>query len=213
MRYALYRAALRVSAFLGTLSLALGCGGRPTPAPSTSDSVFLQSIPTSEYDQNILYYAGQAYPGSTLSETLSAKARAMDAFLAALPEDRLGTRYARGKWTVAEVVQHVISYEHIMAESALMIAGRAPRPLRYQRYTQASTAAGAEGKSVADLRRDAAAAHAYAVAAFTSLSEEELRRVGRHEGFRVSPRALGACLSGHQAHHLGVLRDRYLQSR
>ena len=170
---------------------------------------YLATIPPAEYDRNILGYASQVYPGETLDEVLAETARAMEAFVASVPEDSLGTRYRRSAWTVGEVLQHVISYEHIMTESALMIAGRAPRPLRYQRYTQASTAAGGSAKGRAELLAGFRAAHDETVAAFESLTEAELRTVGRHEGFRVSPRALALCLSGHQAHHFGVLRERY----
>ena len=194
---------------LGVLSSALltACSSQPTPMPT--QHALLATIPTAEYDRNILGYAAQAYPGDTLDDVLAETARAMEDFVASIPEDSLGARYRRGAWTVGEVLQHVISYEHIMAESALMIAGRAPRPLRYQRYTQAGTAAGAVGKSRADLLADFRAAHAETVAAFAQLSDAELRIVGRHEGFRTSPRVLALCLSGHQAHHFGELRERY----
>ena len=180
------------------------------PSADMNLSPYLTAIPGAEYDRNILYYAGQAYHATTLDGTLEATSRAMESFLATVPPDSLDYAYGRGKWTVGQVLQHIISYEYIMAESALVIAGRAPDPLQHQRYTQSSTAAGAEHKSIAGFIEDFRAARTYSQAAFASLTEAELRRVGQHEGFRVSPRVLAACISGHQAHHFAVLRERYL---
>lgn len=194
---------------LNTLLLLLTAGCH-AQSPDPSAHVYLASIPFSEYDSNILSYAGQAYEGATLDEVWDATSRDTEAFLASIPDDSLHTAYARGKWTVAQVLQHIISYEFIMAESALMIAGKAPQPLRYQRYTQRSTAAGTVGKSREDLLREFRAARAYSREVLASLSESEQRIVGRHEVFRTSARVLALCISGHQAHHFGVIRERYL---
>lgn len=186
-------------------------GSPPADAlPDPTAMTFLSTVPAAEYDRNVAYYADQAYPGLTLDEMWASTTAAAEALFADLPEERLGYAYAPGKWTVAEVLQHVISYEYIMAESALVIAGAAPRPLRYQRYTQAGTAAPGRGKSKARLLADYRDARAYAEAAFASLSPAQLVAVGRHEGFRTSARVLAPCISGHQAHHFAVLRQRYL---
>ena len=187
---------------LQALLSATGCTQTPT-------HVYLQTIPAEEYDRNILYYADQAADGTSLAEVIDATEANLLAFFEALPESKLGYRYAPGKWTVAEVLQHIITYEHIMRESLLNIAGAPAAELQYARYTQASTAYGASDKTKAQLLADFRDARAATRAAVASLTPERLRRVGRHEGFRVSPRVLAVCSMGHQAHHFGVLRKRY----
>ena len=199
---------LSLSASLASL---FGCAQNPK-------HVYLQSIPDTEYDRNILYYADQAPAGTTLDAVLDASDADLEAFSAALPADKLAYRYARGKWTVAQVLQHVITYEHIMRESLLDIAtrqwGRGPAAEsvaepEYAVYSQASTATGAEAKSKEELLADFRDARAATRAALATLTPEQRRRVGRHEGFRTSPRVLVACIMGHQAHHFRVLRSRY----
>ena len=190
---------LSLSASLASL---FGCAQNPK-------HVYLQSIPTAEYDRNILYYADQAPAGTTLDAVIDASEADLEAFFAALPADKLGYRYARGKWTVAQVLQHVITYEHIMRESLLDIAGSPVAEPEYAIYTQASTAAGAEAKSKEELLADFREARTATRAALATLAPEQRQRVGRHEGFRTSPRVLAVCILGHQAHHFGVLRERY----
>ena len=110
-------ALLRAALAQGGLALATlaGCAQNP-------EHVYLQTVPRAEYDRDILLYADQAPAGASLPEIIDAAEADLLAFFEALPEAKLAYRYAAGKWTVAEVLQHVIAYEHIMRESLLDIA-------------------------------------------------------------------------------------------
>ena len=177
--------------------------------PTTSPPMFFANLPTAEYDRNIAFYAGRAPEGTSLQDVLATSRAEIVSFFEQIPADRVDYAYGRGKWTVAEVLHHLIAYERIMLESAQMIAGTAPRPLRYQRYTQSGTAAPGKGMSKDELLRQFLAARDETVAVMAAFSDEELKTVGRHEGFRTSVRALALCIAGHQVHHFGVLRERY----
>ena len=177
--------------------------------PSTTSAVFFQSIPLAEYDRNIAYYASMAPAGADLQDVLTTSRADLIFFFDSLSADKVDYAYGWGKWTVAEVLHHLIAYERIMLESAQMIAGTAPEPLRYQRYTQSGTAKPGKGMGKDELLRQFLAARDETITVMAEFTDEQRRIVGRHEGFRTSVRALALCIVGHQVHHFGVLRERY----
>ncbi|MEM9261151.1 MAG: alpha/beta hydrolase-fold protein, partial [Bacteroidota bacterium] len=174
-------------------------------------NMYYPSIPTSKYDRNIAFYASQAPTGSSLEEILHTSRQELIDFIEAIPGDSMDYAYGWGKWTIGEVLHHVLYYEHIMRESAELISGTHVGPLKYRTYTQSSTAKPGKGLPKSELLERALVARDATIASLLSMSVAEREKVGRHEGFRTSARVLGLCILGHQAHHFGVLRERYLR--
>ncbi|MEM8906512.1 MAG: DinB family protein [Bacteroidota bacterium] len=166
-------------------------------------------IPTNEYDLALRYYTDKAVDGTTVPEVLTNSTIILKEALDKIPEDKIKYRYGFGKWTVGEVLQHLISYERIMTERALMIAGIIQSGFKYQHYTQASTAKGGSNKTKTQLVAEFLETRAATLEVFSELSNEQLLEIGTLDGFKTSVRMISLCISGHQIHHFKVLQEKY----
>ena len=132
----------------------------------------------------------------------------MESFIANIPENKISYRYRSGKWTVGEVLQHIITYEKIFIDRIQLVLNEGPE-LLVPYYTQASTATLAIGKSKEELLQDFRQTRKLLTDIIQSTDEDRMQEMGSIDGFRASIRALVACASGHQKHHFRVLIDRY----
>lgn len=135
----------------------------------------------------------------------------MGALLAGLDEAKVaGLTYAPGKWTLKEVIGHLIDDERIFAYRALCIARGDDRPLAgfdENAYVAATRFESRDLRSLIDEYRTVRAA---SVSFFASLSTEEWLRRGIVNGYEASVRGLAFHMAGHELHHLHVIRERYL---
>lgn len=145
-------------------------------------------------------------------DLLSALERASDrmhAEVGTLSEERGEYRYAEGKWTIKEVVQHVIDAERIFAYRALRFARNDATPLPGFEENDYTPAAGVGRRTLKDLLREHDAVRTATVELFKSFSPDMLLLQGTANGNRMSVRALGWTIAGHAVHHLDVLNERY----
>jgi exoribonuclease II len=130
-------------------------------------------------------------------------------FMPLLPEARADFRYAEGKWSVKEMMQHLIDTERIMAYRALTIARGDQRELPGFNENAYADAANVEYRSLEELRNELQLVRKTTICLFGSFDEGALKRVGIANKYEVSVRALAYIIAGHQKHHFAVLRERY----
>ncbi len=129
--------------------------------------------------------------------------------LAAIPEDRGGFRYADGKWSIREVVGHMIDAERIFTYRALRIARGDTTPLAAFDENEYVKTAGSEARTLSKLVRELGAVREASVQLFESLPDDAWGRSGVASGKNISVRALAYITAGHAMHHLKILRERY----
>ena len=129
---------------------------------------------------------------------------------ASIDESRGGHRYADGKWTVREVLGHMIDAERIFAYRALRIARGDATPLPGFDENAYVRTGGSDARTVASLVQEQATVRDASVQLFTSFPDEAWIRHGTASGADISVRALAYILAGHGVHHLRILRERYL---
>ena len=119
-------------------------------------------------------------------------------------------RYAPDKWTLNEVLGHMIDDERIFAYRALCIARGDARPL--ESFDEKEYVAGAnfESRSLANLLEEYALVRRSTIALFDSLPAEAWQRRGMVAGYSATVRGLAFHIAGHELHHVGVVRGRYL---
>lgn len=118
-------------------------------------------------------------------------------------------RYAPEKWTVKEVIQHVIDNERIQAYRALRFARNDKTVLPgYDEGVLADNAKTAH-RTVDELLEEFQVVRKSSVILFKSLNDEELLRTGTTFNTEISALALGFVLVGHHIHHYNVLKERY----
>ncbi|MCY4573799.1 MAG: DinB family protein [Gemmatimonadetes bacterium] len=145
-----------------------------------------------------------------LLDTLEAEADAWRALLADVPPDREGHRYAPGKWSVREVVGHVIDAERMFATRAMAFA-RGDRS-HFPSFDENAYAdnSGADRRSLADLTDELAAVRRATVLLLRSFDEQTWSRRGVASGYEFTVRSLAWIIAGHSRHHRRVLAERYL---
>jgi DinB superfamily len=132
--------------------------------------------------------------------------------LMAIPADKENFAYSQGKWTVKQVVNHLIDTERIFSYRALRFGrGDAQKVLSFEEddYAKASEKEVAL-RTLADLRIEFDAVRLSSISLFNNFSAENLQLKGLTPAGETSVLAIGFCICGHATHHLKVLHEKYL---
>lgn len=148
-------------------------------------------------------------PDGDVLARLAAQNRALLAGLAGLPEERALFRYAPGKWSVKEVIGHLVDAERVFAYRALRFARADATPLPGFDENAWVPAAAFDARPLASLLDEYAAVRAATLAFFRGLEPAAFARLGTANGNPMSVRAAAWVLAGHERHHAGVLGERY----
>lgn len=132
------------------------------------------------------------------------------ALLSEIPDEKEEFRYAEGKWSVKEVTGHIIDTERIMCMRALCIARGEKQSLPGFDENEYVAAANFDKRTLYDLSREFGFVREATLSLFKSFSEEDLDRNGTANNNPVTPRALLYIITGHNLHHMEVLKERYL---
>lgn len=163
-------------------------------------------------DEYAPFYAGYVslVPGGPVVETLERQAAETLALLRSLPEGRGTHRYAPGKWSVRQLIGHVTDTERVFAYRALAVARGERRPLPDMDQDEYMAGADFDARTLADLADEFGAVRRSTVLLFRHLPAGAWGRRGTASDNEVTVRALAYITAGHAAHHLRILRERYL---
>ncbi|MGH7560459.1 MAG: DinB family protein [Gemmatimonadales bacterium] len=149
-------------------------------------------------------------PEGDILQTLERQLHATTALLEGLTPAQAEHAYAPGKWTVKDVLSHVIDAERIFSYRALRIARGDATPLPGFDEKTYVPLAGARDRSLVDLLAEFHAVRRATLALFDHLPADAATRRGTAAGAEVSVRALAWVITGHELHHQRILRERYL---
>jgi hypothetical protein len=119
------------------------------------------------------------------------------------------SRYAPEKWSIKEVVGHLIDTERVMSYRALRIARGDQTPLASFDENAFVRHAQFDGRSTASLLDEWRSVRDASVRLFEGFSPEVNMRRGTASGAEISVRALAYIIAGHELHHRAILRERY----
>jgi uncharacterized damage-inducible protein DinB len=125
-------------------------------------------------------------------------------------EPRTLHRYAPNKWSVKELVQHLVDTERVFSSRALAFARGDATELPGFDENAYAAASHADDRVLEEILEEHAAVRMASLALFTGLADEALTRRGVADGKPYSVRAIPWIVVGHELHHLAVLRERYL---
>jgi hypothetical protein len=131
------------------------------------------------------------------------------ALLGKLSTEQAGYRYAPGKWTVRQVMGHVIDAERVFAYRALCIARGEAASLPSFDENAYADAAGHDGYALDELLDEFATVRLANLALFEHMDGAAWLRVGTVNQNAISTRGLAYIMVGHAQHHAGVLVQRY----
>lgn len=118
-------------------------------------------------------------------------------------------KYAADKWTVKEIVQHVVDWERILSQRALLFArinGTVAAGVD-ENLLAANTRT--ERRMIEDLIAELKLARLSTQAMFASFDDEILQNSGTSYKSEMSVLAMGFTIIGHQKHHLKIIEERY----
>lgn len=149
-------------------------------------------------------------PAGDIVETLERQSADTLALLRSVPEDRAGSSYEPGKWSVKELVGHVVDSERVFSYRALRFARGDRTPLPGYEQDDYVRAAGFDARTLSSIAEEFARVRAATVALLRTFEEDAWARRGTANDKEVSVRALAHILAGHELHHINILRERYL---
>ena len=131
-------------------------------------------------------------------------------FLKKLPAEKRNYCYAKGKWTIKEVLQHIIDAERIFAYRALCFARQDATPLPgfdENSYADNSKAAKRDWN---DLMEEFKIVRRSTQILFGSFDDEQMETTGTASGNLIYVMAIGFIIAGHLNHHVTIIKERYL---
>ncbi len=128
-----------------------------------------------------------------------------------IPESKGEHRYGEGKWSIKELLAHMIDVERIMAYRALRFARNDKTDLPGFEENDYAPEANAHGRTIAQLADEMERLRATTIDMFKSFTPEMLQREGTANKNKLSVLVLGYVIPGHETHHRKILIERYLK--
>ncbi|WP_104733692.1 DinB family protein [Hanstruepera ponticola] len=166
---------------------------------------------TNEYHPYYKNYIDLAI-GNELIGGLQASLNKTVTFLESIPDNKLEYRYADGKWTIKEIIQHLIDAEVVFAYRALRFARNDKTELPGFDENFYAEMSSANKKTKADLLSSYRALRLFTINLFNSFDSQTLQNIGTASNSKMSVRALGFVIIGHETHHCKVIKERYLDN-
>ncbi|MDF1672025.1 MAG: DinB family protein [Vicingaceae bacterium] len=127
-----------------------------------------------------------------------------------ITEDQGDYAYNEGKWTIKELLIHLIDTERIFCNRALRFARNDKTDLPGYDHDSYIPYSNAKDRTICDIQKEMDLVRASTIALFDSFSEEMLEREGTANGNKLTVLAIGYIIGGHEAHHINILKERYL---
>ncbi len=148
--------------------------------------------------------------GSSLLDAMKKQTPLFIRFLNNIPPEKRNYRYAKGKWTIKEVLQHIIDTERVFAYRGLCFARKDKTPLPSFDENLYAGNARATKRDWSVLMEEFKAVRRSSELLFGSFNKEQLNSTGIASNNPFNVLAIGFILVGHVNHHVTVVRERYL---
>ena len=148
--------------------------------------------------------------GDNVKDIISTYSQPMMDFYTSLPEEKADHRYAEGKWSIKELLLHMIDAERIFGYRALRIARKDQTPLPGFDENSYTPASKASGRTLQSLKDEFAAVRKATDILLSTFDEEQLSQRGTASNHPVTANAIAFIIFGHLIHHKQILEERYL---
>lgn len=149
--------------------------------------------------------------GEDIIKILYQQTKELQNVLNSFSESRGNYRYAEGKWTVKEVIGHMMDTERVFAYRALCIARGETKPLPGFEQNDYVNAGKFNHRELFDINYEFRLVREANLLLFKSFDEEMLNKHGTASGYEVTVNALLFMIAGHAQHHLNILRELYIK--
>jgi len=130
-------------------------------------------------------------------------------FLNSIPESKQDYSYGPGKWTIREMLLHIIDAERIFAYRALCIARKDATSFPSFEENEYAAHSKAANRNWRDLVEEFSHQRRSNELLFSGFDEEQLFTTGTVNGRSIQPHSIGFIMAGHIHHHVRILKERY----
>jgi hypothetical protein len=134
----------------------------------------------------------------------------LQAIISEVPEEKEDYAYAVGKWTIKQLLGHIIDTERVFGYRAMCFARKDKTPLPGFDENAFVKNSNFNKRTLYELGHEFAIVREANLAMFRTFGEEELSQVGNANGKDVTVRSLIFMVAGHAIHHINVLKTKYL---
>ena len=148
--------------------------------------------------------------GDGVMSVLNSQTNEIRSMLTNVPEEKGAFAYEAGKWTIKELLSHLIDGERIFAYRVFRISRGDKTPLEGFEQDDYIENSNANNRSFADLLDEFDLQRQSNLLMVNNISDEGSKRMGTASDNPVSVRALTYVMAGHVSHHIKILNERYL---
>lgn len=162
-----------------------------------------------EYAAFYANYIQLAPQNVSLIEAMDASFRETFSFFSSLTEEQGHSRYAKDKWSLKEMLLHIIDTERIMAYRALIFSRNDATDLPGFEQDEYVINSFADKRTILDLLDEYNSVRKASLTLFSSFDDTVMSLAGTANGNKMTVRALGFIICGHERHHLNIAKNRY----
>jgi hypothetical protein len=169
-----------------------------------------QDLQQTEYNEYFGKYIGKVSENTELITGFENDKKMVIDFFTGVPKDKLEYRYEAKKWSIKEVLQHIIDTERIFMYRLLRIARKDTTALAGFDQDIYIDPSQANNKTLETLIHEFTITRMYSLNLINSISDENLQNIGTASDSTVSARACAFILLGHSIWHIDIIKERYL---
>jgi uncharacterized damage-inducible protein DinB len=170
----------------------------------------IANLKLDEYAPFYANYVSKAVAQGDILQTLTRLQETTYSFFESIGEDKANYAYAEGKWTIKQLVGHMIDAERVFAYRVLCFSRGDENALPGFDENAYVERADLSSRTLQELAQEFKALRGANLYLFHSLNEKQLLYTGIASGNPVSVRALLYITAGHELHHLDIIKERYL---
>ncbi|WP_020402755.1 DinB family protein [Gracilimonas tropica] len=158
------------------------------------------------------YYAGYVanVPKANIIETLKEQMHDTYTFINSIPGDKAYHSYEKGKWTIKQIIGHLIETERVFSYRALAFSRRDPNPLPPMEQDDYVKYSNYNSRTISNLANEYLAVRIATTHLFQNMTKEMVSLKGIASNAEFTVRSLPFIIAGHELHHMQVIREKYL---
>jgi hypothetical protein len=151
-----------------------------------------------------------AVDGNDFLHAMKQQTPAFLKLLSKIPEEKRNYRYAKGKWTVKELLQHMLDAERVFGYRVLCFARKEKKSLPSFEENDYALNSKANRRNWNDMVAEFKLLRLSNEMMFSGFDRDQLRSTGIANNSSFSVMTMGFIMVGHVAHHMNILNTRYL---
>lgn len=160
------------------------------------------------------FYQGyiDAAKGNSLNDLIAGYPKQIQQFITNLPEEKADFCYAPGKWTIKQMLQHLIDTERVFSYRALRISRNDQTAMAGFDENAFAQHAPVDHRTLTELKQEFLLIREATDLQLKAFTEAQLKLSGIASNHHITLNAICFIIYGHNLHHLRILKERYLQS-